>query len=76
MKKRGYPTIAGRTLELGRLGDEERKFLGAVQRKYARGLECSEFAAWWGGEFRRSGLPEDSLVSPERAAEALAAAAR
>jgi len=60
MKKRDYQTITGRTLDLGRLGEKERKFLGTVQRKYARGPEWSEFAAWWGGEFRRLGLSEDS----------------
>lgn len=45
MKKRDYQTITGRTLDLGRLGEKERKFLGTVQRKYARGAEWSEFAA-------------------------------
>jgi hypothetical protein len=62
MKKRDYQTITGRTLEVGRLSDNERKFLGAVQRKFARGSEWSEFAAWWAGEFKRSELPEDSLA--------------
>ena len=47
MKKRDYQTITGRTLELSGLGDEERKFLGTVQRKYTREPEWSEFAAWW-----------------------------
>ncbi len=62
MKKRDYQTITGRTLELSGLGDEERKFLGTVQRKYTREPEWSEFAAWWGKEFGRSGLSEDSLA--------------
>ena len=62
MKRREYRTITGRTLELSGLGDKERNFLGIVQRKYAQGLEWSEFAAWWGEEFRRSGLAEDSLA--------------
>ena len=34
MKKRDYQTIIGNTLELSGLGDEERKFLGTVQRNY------------------------------------------
>jgi transcriptional regulator with XRE-family HTH domain len=60
MKKRAYQTITGRMLSLGRLADKERKFLGAVHRKFAKGPEWSVFAAWWAGEFQRSGLPEDS----------------
>ena len=62
MKQRHYQTISGRTLEVRGLGKNERKFLATVQRKYARRAEWSEFAAWWGGEFRRLGLPEDSLA--------------
>ena len=54
MKRRDYRTITGRTLELSGLGDKERNFLGIVQRKYTQGPEWSEFAGWWGEEFRRA----------------------
>lgn len=62
MKKRTYQTITGRTLNLARLGDKERKFLGAVRRKFASGPEWSAFAAWWLGQFQRSALPNDTLA--------------
>ena len=62
MKNPDYQTITGRALALSELGEKERKFLGSVQRKYTRRPEWSEFAGWWGEEFRRSGLPEDSLA--------------
>jgi len=62
MKKRAYQTITGRTFELGGLGEKERKFLGAVRRKFARGPKWSEFAAWWVAAFWRSALPADSLT--------------
>ena len=62
MKKQGYQTITGRTLQVRGLGEKERKFLATVQRKYTDGPEWSEFAAWWVEEFRRFGLPKDSLA--------------
>jgi hypothetical protein len=62
MNKRTYQTITGRTLNLGRLREKERKFLSAVRRKFAGGPEWSEFAAWWIGEFQRSALPIDSVA--------------
>ncbi len=62
MKKRGYQTITGRTLELSELGDKERRFLGSVQRKYTRRPEWSEFSGWWVEEFLHSGLSQDALA--------------
>jgi transcriptional regulator with XRE-family HTH domain len=62
MNKRTYQTITGRKLNLARLRDKERKFLGAVRRKFAGGPEWSAFATWWVREFQRSGLSNDSLA--------------
>jgi transcriptional regulator with XRE-family HTH domain len=62
MKKSIYQTITGRMLSLSQLADKERKFLGTVKRKFARGPEWSEFAAWWATEFQRSRLPESSVA--------------
>jgi len=62
MKKRDYQTITGRTLDLGVLGDGERRFLKKVHRKYGGGPEWSAFASWWTEQFQRSRLREDSLA--------------
>lgn len=62
MKNRTYQTITGRTLDLGGLGEKERTFLAAVQRRYGKEPEWSAFAAWWTEEFRRSGLTVESVA--------------
>lgn len=59
MKKRAFRTITGRTLDLAGVGEDERRFLAAVQREYGTGPEWSEFAAWWAEELRRAGLEQD-----------------
>ena len=56
-KKRIFQTIAGRKLDLGKLNEKEVRFLAAVQRRFEKEPEWSEFAAWWTEEFRRAGLP-------------------
>jgi hypothetical protein len=62
MKKRNYQTITGRTLDLGSLDEKEEAFLAAVEQRYGKPSEWSEFAAWWSEEFRRSGLPAESMA--------------
>jgi hypothetical protein len=62
MKKRTYQTITGRMLALGGLRERERSFLTAVEGRYGEEPEWSEFSAWWSEEFRRSGLPSESVV--------------
>lgn len=62
MKRRTYQTITGRTLDLGSLNEKEGDFLSAVERRYGKQLEWSEFAAWWSEEFRRSGLSTESVA--------------
>ena len=57
-----YRTITGRALPLADLSAGERKFLGAVWRKYHARPEWTRFASWWTVEFDRSGLPETSGV--------------
>lgn len=55
-----YPTITGRTLDLGALAAGERTFLGAVRQRYSQGPEWTEFAAWWMSEFQHAGLTMES----------------
>jgi len=62
MKRRTYQTITGRTLDLGSLNEKEGDFLSAVERRYGKQPEWSEFAAWWIMEFRQSGLPTESVA--------------
>ncbi len=62
MKNVTYHTITGGAIDLSRLSDEERSFLGDVARMYERKPEWSEFAAWWFPKFQASGLPETSIV--------------
>lgn len=62
MKKRAFRTITGRTLDLTALREDERRFMGAVRRKYEERPEWSEFAAWWVQEFRRTALGESSVT--------------
>ncbi len=62
MKKLIFQTITGRTLDLRKLDKKEREFLAAVQRKYEKRPEWSEFASWWVENFRRSGLPVESVA--------------
>ena len=62
MKKRTYQTITGRTLELADLSEKERSFLAAVQRRFGKAPEWSEFSAWWSEEFGRWGLLAKSVA--------------
>ncbi|HSL81780.1 MAG TPA: helix-turn-helix transcriptional regulator [Thermoanaerobaculia bacterium] len=48
-------------LDLAGLAENERRFLGSVQREYETGPEWSNFAAWWTGELRRAGLGRDCV---------------
>jgi transcriptional regulator with XRE-family HTH domain len=57
---RAYETITGRRIALSKLTKPERKFLAAVGQKYKSAPEWTRFAAWWYGEFARSGLKSDS----------------
>jgi len=61
MRKRAFRTITGRTLDLAGLGEDERRFLGTVQREYEKGPEWSEFAAWWAQELLCAGLGQGSV---------------
>ena len=60
MKKQLYQTITGRRLDLGRLTEKEREFLGTIQRKYKRKANWSEFASWWFEKFKTADLTTDS----------------
>jgi transcriptional regulator with XRE-family HTH domain len=62
MRKRTYQTITGRVLALGGLSEKERSFLAAVEDRYSKQPEWSEFSAWWSEEFQRVGLSPDSVV--------------
>jgi len=62
MRKRRYPTITGRILDLSSLDKREGAYLAAVERRYGKQPEWSEFAAWWNEEFQRSGLPMESIA--------------
>lgn len=62
MKKHTYQTITGRRLDLGGLDKKEGVFLSAVERNYGKQPEWSEFAAWWTGKFRRTGLSAESVA--------------
>ncbi|MFP3941018.1 MAG: helix-turn-helix domain-containing protein [Thermoanaerobaculia bacterium] len=62
MKTRAFRTITGRTLDLAEIGEDERRFLGAVQREYEKTPEWSAFAAWWVEELRRAGLGRSSVA--------------
>lgn len=62
LRERIFRTITGRTVDLRKLDNREREFLAAVQRRYQRGPEWSEFSAWWTQEFRQSGLPVESVT--------------
>jgi hypothetical protein len=62
MKTRVYQTITGRAFDLARLSRAEGTFLGTVRRRYAKRPEWSAFAAWWVEEFRRAGLPRESVA--------------
>lgn len=59
---RAYETITGRRLALSKLKKIEREFLTAVGKKYKTGPEWTRFAAWWYGEFVRTGLTSDSVA--------------
>ena len=59
---RAYETITGRRLALSKLSKSERQFLSAVGKKYRSGPEWTRFAAWWYGEFVRSGLKTESVA--------------
>jgi hypothetical protein len=57
-----YETITGRQLVLTKLSKAERQFLAAVGKKYKSGPEWTRFAAWWYGEYVRSGLKAESIA--------------
>lgn len=59
--KKIFRTITGRTLDLAGLAEDERQFLGTVQREYETSPEWSEFAAWWAEELRSAGLGQGSV---------------
>jgi hypothetical protein len=62
MKQNEYRTITGRRLELNHLTDPERSFLADVNRTYDKTPQWSEFGAWWMKEFKKSSLPQKSVV--------------
>jgi transcriptional regulator with XRE-family HTH domain len=62
MTKSSFRTITGRALDLAAVGDDERRFLRTVQRRYEERPEWSEFAAWWVEELQRVGLREGSVA--------------
>jgi transcriptional regulator with XRE-family HTH domain len=62
MRRSTYQTITGRTLDLGGLNEKEGAFLAAIERRYGKQPEWSEFAARWTGKFQRSGLPAESVA--------------
>lgn len=57
-----FETITGRTLDLRELEDGEHEFLAAVQHRYERKPNWSEFASWWTRELQRYRLTSDSLA--------------
>lgn len=61
MKGTTFQTITGRKLCL-KLDADERIFLSTVQKHYKTGPDWTEFAAWWMKEFKRSRIPNDSVV--------------
>jgi len=57
-----YQTITGRRLNLEGLSADERKLLIAIEKKFRARPDWTEFAAWWGGHFRKVHLPANSVV--------------
>lgn len=62
MRKINFETITGRKLSLEELDKKERELLAAVQKRFEASPQWSAFAAWWVQEFKRSGLPAESVV--------------
>jgi transcriptional regulator with XRE-family HTH domain len=59
-RNRIFHTITGRRISLAKLNTAEKKLLAMVGRKFKSGPEWTRFAAWWYGEFVRSGLHASS----------------
>ncbi|MBI2410020.1 hypothetical protein HYV30_03195 [Candidatus Kaiserbacteria bacterium] len=57
-----YEKITGRHLDLSELNTTEREFVKTVYSQYESQPEWTEFGSWWLAEFRRTGLPNDSVV--------------
>jgi hypothetical protein len=60
--KQSYRTITGRTLDLRKLGGDERPFLACVLASFENGMEWSQFAAFWVREFETRGLNPEGLA--------------
>jgi transcriptional regulator with XRE-family HTH domain len=60
--RRAFQTITGGCITLSKLNKTEKKFLALVGRKYKSGPEWTRFAAWWYGEFVRTGLNASSAA--------------
>ena len=60
--KHTYRTITGRSLDLRKLGREERPFIASVLGFYKNGVEWSKFAALWVRDFEKRGLNPDGLA--------------
>ena len=57
-----YRTITGRTLDLSKLAEPERKLLREALERVRKAGGWNRFAAWWLKAFDESGLPDSSPV--------------
>ncbi len=57
-----YRAITGRTFDLSKLSQEERRFIVTVHKMYTKSSEWSKFSDWWVKEFDKRRLSSEGMA--------------